>query len=1026
MISGTSLPLAGVLPGLSAVVRRGRLAAAAVLLVLLGGMQALLVVPAAAQPVATWTGAAGDGDWFNGGNWSTGTVPNNNRVVIMPSNPVPGIDGGNAAITGSLNIGAVGQDAFLAIENGGTFTRSAGHVEIYVGSSPGGSVLAVTGPGSAITSTFTGSSIGFIRVGEIGPSAGAPGVGDLLVLSGATVSGAQIFIGDPVGSIGHVAVDGAGSSISVPAQNNNTGWVSVGFAGTGRLEISNGGTVTSQIGALATEVTGNATVIVTDAGSLWTINGSSEFHVGGRGTGVLTIENGGQVNAMTSPIAIGGTAAGPSPLAQGTVRVHGPGSSLTNTTSIAVGVNDGTGMLIVSDGGNVTTEVLHIAKGLGSSGRLSIGAQAVDPAAAPGTIDANAIQFSGGLGSITFNHTSASYFFGVPISGVGGVVQIAGTTILTADNTYGAGTLILGGTLQLGDGGTTGSIVGIVSIGKNGTLAIDRSDALTFGDAIIGSGAIRQIGFGLTNLTADSSGFTGTTSVEAGTLAVNGNLGGTMDVISGRLEGTGKVGTTTNFAGGVIAPGNSIGTLTVAGNYVGSGGLLEIEAVLAGDSSPTDLLKVTGDTSGNTNVKVNNVGGTGAPTVEGIKIVDVGGASNGAFALQGDYVFKGEQAVIGGAYAYTLHKNGVSTPTDGDWYLRSALINPPPDVPPGPLFQPGVALYESYPQILLSLMSMPTLRDRLGFDALGGRGPAPMPTAYIDEGGSYLGGPPVAGYERAPGNRDVGNPWWGRVDASRISLEPSSSTGATYDADQVRLQTGFDALIHADRAGKLLAGLTVQHGSSSARVDSVWGDGKINVEAYGLGGTLTWLGLNGFYVDTQAQVTWFDTDIRSSFAGTMADGDDAVGYGISLETGKRFAAFGPWALTPQAQLSYTSVDLDFTDAFGAEVSTRNGDSLLGRVGVALDYRNVWLGARSNMYGIANLYYEFLDGTSIDVSGTRFVSSKDELWGGLGVGGMYSWGADKYALFGEVSVNTSLDNFGDSYSVNGTAGLRVRW
>ena len=37
----------------------------------------------------------------------------------------------------------------------------------------------------------------------------------------------------------------------------------------------------------------------------------------------------------------------------------------------------------------------------------------------------------------------------------------------------------------------------------------------------------------------------------------------------------------------------------------------------------------------------------------------------------------------------------------------------------------------------------------------------------------------------------------------------------------------------------------------------------------------------------------------------------------------------------------------------------------------------------------------------------------------------SWSADKYALFGEVSVNTGLDNFGDSTSVNGKAGLRIR-
>jgi hypothetical protein len=34
--------------------------------------------------------------------------------------------------------------------------------------------------------------------------------------------------------------------------------------------------------------------------------------------------------------------------------------------------------------------------------------------------------------------------------------------------------------------------------------------------------------------------------------------------------------------------------------------------------------------------------------------------------------------------------------------------------------------------------------------------------------------------------------------------------------------------------------------------------------------------------------------------------------------------------------------------------------------------------------------------------------------------------DRYALYGEVSVNISFKDFGDSYSVNGTAGFRLRW
>ena len=168
---------------------------------------------------------------------------------------------------------------------------------------------------------------------------------------------------------------------------------------------------------------------------------------------------------------------------------------------------------------------------------------------------------------------------------------------------------------------------------NDGTLAFNRSDVVTFGGVVSGSGVIRQIGSGLTKLTGDSSGFAGTTSVEDGTLAVNGSLCGDVNVRSGgRLQGTGTVCDTNNFAGGTVAPGNcGIGTLTVAGNYVGNGGTLEIETVLGGDASPTDRLVVTGNTSGTTEVRVINLGGGGAQTVEGIKVVDVGGTSDGTF-----------------------------------------------------------------------------------------------------------------------------------------------------------------------------------------------------------------------------------------------------------------------------------------------------------------------------------------------------------------------------------------------------------
>ena len=87
-------------------------------------------------------------------------------------------------------------------------------------------------------------------------------------------------------------------------------------------------------------------------------------------------------------------------------------------------------------------------------------------------------------GTLVFNRSNTYTFAGVisdfsgerPASAGSLVQNGTGTTILTANNTYTAGTTINAGTLQLGNGGTTGSILGNVL--NNGTFAINRSDAL--------------------------------------------------------------------------------------------------------------------------------------------------------------------------------------------------------------------------------------------------------------------------------------------------------------------------------------------------------------------------------------------------------------------------------------------------------------------------------------------------------------------------------------------------------------------
>ena len=73
------------------------------------------------------------------------------------------------------------------------------------------------------------------------------------------------------------------------------------------------------------------------------------------------------------------------------------------------------------------------------------------------------------------------------ISGTGTLTKSgAGTLILTGENTYSGGTTISAGTLQIGNGGATGSISG--NIADNGVFVFDRSDALTYAGIIAAPG----------------------------------------------------------------------------------------------------------------------------------------------------------------------------------------------------------------------------------------------------------------------------------------------------------------------------------------------------------------------------------------------------------------------------------------------------------------------------------------------------------------------------------------------------------
>jgi len=711
-----------------------------------------------------------------------------------------------------------------------------------------------------------------------------------------------------------------------------------------------------------------------------------------------------------------------------TGAIDGPGALHKTGTGrlILAGAETYAGRSIISQGGLALTGAGDISASSGVTADDTFDIAGID--AAGTSIKTLSGGTDGGvhLGDKQLTITAAQddEFQGV-IDGTGGLAVTGGREVFSGDNEYTGGTQIAkGGALQLGSGGNSGSVKGNIAV--DGLLAFNRSDIFTADNVLTGSGTLEQIGRGTTILTADNAGFTGVTNIRSGTLQVDHTLGGAMNVLAGAyLQGEGIVGPTVNA--GTIAPGNGgkdLGTLTINGDYAGNGGLIRLNTVLGDDNSATDMLVVTGNTSGTTNVRVLNRNGLGAQTDKGIKIIDVGGQSDGTFTLIGDYTTKdGKSAVVGGAYAYTLKKDGSSAPTSkGDWYLRSEYI-----------YQPGAPLYEVYGQVLNHLNTLPTLRERAGNRYWAGAGYVPIPQ------GDGPGTPdpiPVPPEEdtRTDAYVDAGIMIWNRVEAAHAHHRPdTSTTGAEYDIDLWKMQLGIDGQFYEDETGRLIGSVWLHSASASADINAFYGDGRMEANGYGAGGALTWYDDGGYYLDGQAQVTWFDSDLTSSTLNRMLlDGDKSWGYALSSETGIRYSIDDAWTLTPQAQITYAQILLDdFTDPYEARVTFNRNAKLTARIGVAASYQAAWqddegYGQRADIYGIANLHQEFLDEVKMKISGHPLESSEEKTWAEIGAGGTYNWNDDRYVLFGTLTAGTGLTHPGDSYKFAGNAGFKVKW
>lgn len=487
-----------------------------------------------------------------------------------------------------------------------------------------------------------------------------------------------------------------------------------------------------------------------------------------------------------------------------------------------------------------------------------------------------------------------AYDFAYNITGAGDLRTTGGTTgegvtTLSGANSYSGATWVQGGTLRAGSAtglsnasaftvagkarldlngfdATIGSLAGAgdVAVGT-GTLTTGGNDRSTqFAGRFSGSGGLVKAGAGSFELTGDSGGFTGKTSVAQGMLSVNGTLGGTMAVLSGgRLQGTGTVGSTTVATGGVVAPGNSIGTLHVAGNARFAPGST-FEAELSGTDAQADRLDVSGQATleGGT---VRVLGGYNLGTR--YTLLNAEGGVSGTFAdfsVAKDYLFLSPKLGYTATQVYTeAMRNSVSFASVAQSGNQRAMgVN-----------LDGAAAWSPALAAALQLESVPAART--AFDSLSGEVHASAKTALIEDSRFVR----EAAMDRLRASA-------GTAGASTAPVKVNDGTGQSHMAAPTTGETVFwsQALHSTGRA---------RDDGNAARLDRsvdgllMGGDARV--------GDNVRLGVAGGYSRSK-----FDVDARSSSG-------DATSYHLGLYGG---TTLGPWAL--RAGAAYARHDVDTT------------------------------------------------------------------------------------------------------------------
>jgi len=536
------------------------------------------------------------------------TKAGNGTLTLGAANTYTGtttVNGGKLTLTGAISANSpvvVNTGAVLSLV-GGNATGNAGTSAATGSYTINGGV--VSNDGAAGTTQVINGNL-TLNGGALAATASANSVygnfffynnSDQVVVTGTTAATISASLHLAGTHIFNVAATGAAADLLIPGQLGNqegTAWGYLNKTGAGTLSISNNGN------ALGGLTVGAGTVRFQDVMS-------------GLSNGGL-IDNGAvEVN----------TSAGVS--ATGSFGISGSGSlSKTGTGTVTLsGAATYTGATTVASGRLVWANIIPASTSAAVSSGATLECNVPSGIARIG----HALTFTGsgtlvksGAGQLVFGDSTAGTI--TVDMGVGGLIDVQGG-LLTAssyhrglwDGNLASLNIAGGATVDSVEAGLTidaltgaGTLKGGYSGTSTDTIGVANATSV-FGGAMQNDGgtsllAITKVGSGTLTL-ADAASYTGSTTVNGGTLLVDGSTatGSVVTVNNGGvLGGTGTTGTVTIAAGGTLAPGNGgIGTLT--------------------SSSATLAL------SGTANMEINKTTGT-SDKVQGISTLTYGGTLN--------------------------------------------------------------------------------------------------------------------------------------------------------------------------------------------------------------------------------------------------------------------------------------------------------------------------------------------------------------------------------------------------------------